>query len=295
MRNHTFLFVASLGSAVGGTAWVSGCGTPTTTTADMSPGQCLQTAATTATATVNTAGCAVLTRDTSACDAERKAAGFSGYWLKFSCRVKLSKVGGGTMYVQAEADGVPDYKSNYFAKTDPCYEAYTGGVQNPNQLAKKSYVVQFPVAPNMTSQVMMGAVVGLAINGVPVFGNFAAPGDDIFKEAMTFDRCGAHPTPTSAYHYHSEPYPISQNDANFIGVMRDGYPIYGRKDPDGSLPTLDATGGHSSVTIDSPTVPVYHYHVNEQTSTMAGTAGQKQWFLTKGSFRGTPAPCSTCM
>ncbi|HNI61326.1 MAG TPA: YHYH protein, partial [Pseudomonadota bacterium] len=122
-----------------------------------------------------------------------------------------------------------------------------------------------------------------------------APGDDIYREAMTFDRCGAHPTPTSAYHYHSEPYSISYNDSNFIGVMRDGYPIYGRKDPDGTIPTVDATGGHMGVTVDSPSTAVYHYHVNQQTSTTAGTAGQMQWFITKGSYHGTPAPCSTCM
>jgi len=37
---------------------------------------------------------------------------------------------------------------------------------------------------------------------------------------------------------------------------------------------------------------VYHYHLNEQTSTNAGTSGQKQWFLTTGTFRGSPGACS---
>lgn len=273
---------------------VAGCDASTGGT---DSGQCQLTSATTATAKVSPSGCAILSRDTSACDAERKAAGFSGFWLKFSCRVKLAKTSGATPYIQATADGLPDYKSNYFATSDPCYDPSqaSGHVHNPNSIASKSYVVQFPQTPSGTSQPMTGAVVGLSINGVPVFGNFAAPGDDIFREAMTFDTCGAHPTPTSAYHYHSEPYSISYDDANFIGVMRDGSPIYGRRDPDGSLPTLDTTGGHTGVTVDSPSAPIYHYHVNEQTSTTAGTAGQKQWFLTKGSYHSTPAPCSTCM
>lgn len=263
--------------------------------AGMNSGLCQLTDSTTASATVNPAGCAVLSRDTSACEATRKAAGLSGYWLKFSCRVKLTKVSGGAPSIQAESDGLPDYKSNYFAATDGCYESYTGGVQNPNRIATKNYMVQFPITPSGASQPFAGAVLGLALNGVPIFGNFAAPGDDIYKEAMTFDRCGAHPTPTSAYHYHSEPYPISYNDSNFIGVLRDGSPVYGRKDPDGTLPTLDASGGHTGVTVDSPTAPVYHYHTNEQTSTTAGTAGQKSWFLTKDRYHSTPAPCSTCM
>ena len=57
---------------------------------------------------------------------------------------------------------------------------------------------------------------------------------------------------------------------------------------------LDAYGGHTGVTIDSPSSAVYHYHVNEQTSTNAQSAGQKQWFLTAGKFRGTPAACGSC-
>ncbi len=287
MKNHLRVWTFAVVTTC--LALASGCGT---TPASMNTGQCLLSGSTSATATVNPAGCAVLSRDTSSCTAERQAAGLTGYWLKFSCRVKLTKQ---PSAVQIESDGQPDYKSNYFAATDPCHENYTGGVQNPNTIAVKNYIVPIPLAPTATSQPMTGAVVGMAVNGVPVFGNFAAPGDDIYKEAMTFDRCGAHPTPTSAYHYHSEPYAISYNDSNFIGVMRDGYPIYGRKDPDGTIPAVDSTGGHMGVTVDSPTTPVYHYHVNQQTSTTAGTAGQMNWFITKGSYRGTPAACSTCM
>ena len=95
---------------------------------------------------------------------------------------------------------------------------------------------------------------------------------------------------------HSEPYSITQDDSNFVGVMRDGYPVYGRRDPSGMVPTdLDAFGGHTSVTVDSPSVAVYHDHVNLQTSTSAGTLGQQQWFLTKGTFRGTPGACTGCI
>ena len=204
----------------------------------------------------------------------------------------LSQTAGG---VNAVADGLPDYRSNYFEPSDACYESYTGAIQNPNEIVAQTYSVTFPTTPNTTEQSMMGtAVVGLTVNGVPVFGNFAAPGDDIFEEAMTFDRCGAHPQNNGKYHYHSEPYAISYDDSNFIGVMRDGYPIYGRRDPDGSLPALDTYGGHMGVTVDSPATPVYHYHVNEQTSTNPGTMGQTQWFLTSGTFRGTPGTCSGC-
>jgi hypothetical protein len=272
---------------------------PGTTTPDAGTSNtegCTLAANTSATSTVSPSGCAVLTRDTSACDAARRAQGLSGYWLQFSCRVTLSSTTtNGAKVVRAQADGQPDYKSFYFSTTHACYETYSGSTRNPNSIAEKLYVIDFPATPNTTSQSMRNtAVVGLALNGVPIYGNFAAPGDDIFTEAQTFDRCGAHPQNTGSYHYHSEPYSLSYNDARFIGVMRDGHPIYGRKDSDGSAPTLDSAGGHTGVTVDSPTTPVYHYHVNEQTSTTSGTAGQKQWFLTTGTYRGTPGACSGC-
>ena len=77
--------------------------------------------------------------------------------------------------------------------------------------------------------------------------------------------------------------------------MRDGYPIYGRRNPDNSIPSdLDTTGAHLGFTPDSPSVAVWHYHLNLQTSTNAGTLGQQQWFLTTGTFRGTPGACTGC-
>ncbi len=249
-------------------------------------------AANTSTGSVTSpSGCAVLARDTSSCAAARTAQGLSGFWLELSCRVTLTVDGAN---VRAEGDNRPDYESNYFPGSDPCYEVYSGGIQNPNQIVAKPYAMQLPKTPTTAAQTMRGsAIVGVALNGVVIFGNFAAPGDDIFTEARTFDRCGAHPQMTGVYHYHGEPYSISYDDARFIGVMRDGYPIYGRRDQDGSMPTLDAYGGHTGATAHSAT-PTYHYHVNEQTSTATGTAGQKQWFLTTGQYRGTPAACTGC-
>lgn len=252
---------------------------------------CALTDNTAATTRVNAAGCAVLERDTSSCDAARAAAGLSGVWLLFSCRVTLTAT---ATTVTAVADGQPDYRSNYFSADSPCHEDYTDAIQNPNEIAAQSYSLNFPTTPTASPASMRGtAVVGLALNGVPIYGNFAAPGDDIFEEALTFDRCGAHPQMAGKYHYHAEPYSISYDDNAFIGVMRDGYAIYGRRDADGSLPTLDNAGGHTGTTPDS-TTPVYHYHVNLQTSTTTGTAGEQQWFLTTGQFAGTPGTCTGC-
>ena len=252
--------------------------------ADASSG-CTLGAATTPTAKV-TGGCAALARDTSACAAQRASQGLSGAWLKLSCRVTLTKM---ATYVLAESDSMPDYKSNYFPAGDACYEAYTTTFPDPNKIVAQKVALKIPLTPTTAGQAMGLGPVGMAINGVAIFDNQAAPGDDIYKESGSFDRCQGHPARGGAYHYHSEPFAISSDDANLIGVLRDGYFVYGRRDADASLPTLDGHGGHTGTTSDSPG-PVYHYHVNVQTSTTPGTAGQTVGFLTTGTYEGSPLP-----
>lgn len=253
---------------------------------------CLLLQNTSATSTSSESGCAVLVQDTTSCRADREADGLSGFWLEFSCRVDLSISGDAVI---AESDGLPDTRSNYFAADDVCHEDYTGAIQNPNLIASQNYRVEFPRTPDDDGGVMRGtAVTGLALNGVAIVGDFAAPQDDIFEEARAFDRCAAHPERTGVYHYHAEPLSISNQDDAFIGVMRDGYPIYGRYDTDGSLPDLDQNGGHMGVTAHSDGASVYHYHVHEQTSTGEATAGQTQWFITSGFFKGSLGACENC-
>jgi hypothetical protein len=255
----------------------------TMTTNDLALPACALEANASATSTM-TNGCALLSRDTSGCMAARTAQGLSGSWLSFSCRVTLTKMG---TYVVAAADSRPDYASNYFASTDSCYSAYTPMYPDPNQISAQNLSLQIPLTPNTTSTKMGLGAVGVALNGVAIFDNQAAPGDDIFLEAGSFDRCGGHPAPGGQYHYHGEPYSISSDDSHLIGVLRDGYFVYGRRDADGSLPQLDANGGHMGVPPDGGAAR-YHYHLDQQTSSNAGTSGQMQWFLTTGTYEGSP-------
>lgn len=230
-------------------------------------------------------GCALVERDTSSCEAERLAQGLSGAWLKFSCRVSLSKSGA---TVLVTTDSQPDYKSNYFASTNACYTEYTPSFPDPGTIGVKNIRMSIPASPGGSGSAMSLGPIGVAVNGVTIFDNQAAPGDDIYQEAYSFDPCQGHPAGTT-YHYHSEPYAISYDDSKLIGVLRDGYFLYGRRDGDGSLPTLDATGGHTGVTPDSPATPVYHYHVNAQSNGM-----ETQWFLTTGVYKGAPGTCQGC-
>lgn len=255
----------------------------TPTTQDLAVPACALTLRTTPTSTV-TNGCALLTRDSSGCSSERTMQGLNGAWLAFSCRVTLINMG---TYVQASADSRPDYTSNYFAKTDACWADYTPAFPDPNQISAQNFSLQIPLSANTTATTMGLGPVGIALNGVEIFDNQAAPGDDIFLEAGSFDRCGGHPAPGGAYHYHGEPYALSSDDSNVIGVLRDGYFVYGRRDADGSLPQLDSHGGHLAPP-PGDSAARYHYHLNKQISNSPGTGGQEQWFLTTGSYEGSP-------
>lgn len=241
----------------------------------------------------STNGCYMLERDTSSCQASRTAQGLSGFWLKFSCRVTLTKSG---TDVTITTDSQPDYKSAYFKSTDPCYQAGfpSGRAANPNTLGAQSVSMTVSMNPTASSgttgNAMSMGVIGIALNGVVIFSNAAAPGDDIYNEVATFDKCEGHPAGTT-YHYHIEPTTASDNDDNFIGVMRDGFPIYGRVEYGGGTPTLNKAsgGGHSGFTEDSTSTAVNHYHVNLQTN---GT--DSAYFITTGYYMGTAGSCTGC-
>ncbi|MNK01138.1 hypothetical protein D3C87_189320 [compost metagenome] len=142
---------------------------------------------------------------------------------------------------------------------------------------------------------MPGGVVGVAVNGAAIYSNAAAPGDSIYDEVATFDRCEGHPDMKGFYHYHTEPPAITSTDSELIGVMRDGVPVYGIMDMGGVTPVgLDAEGGHTGVTPDSGGASVYHYHAHLQTEAAPGA--RTAYFITSGKFKNAFAPgdCTGC-
>jgi hypothetical protein len=256
------------------------------------PSACSLTANTTATTTLNSYGCALLNRDTSSCKADREAQGLSGFWLKFSCNVTLKKSGSNVILT---SENQPDTKSFYYNTTDACYEAYSSQERraNPNKIAAQTITMTVPYNPTAAAppRATSGGVIGMALNGIAIYSNTAAPGDNIYEEEATFDKCDGHPDNASRYHYHTEPSSITNTDSNFVGVLRDGFPIYGRNDYEtGTTVTgLDAQGGKTGKTADSPTTAVYHYHVNLQTD---GT--DSAYFISTGYYKGTAGTCTGC-
>jgi hypothetical protein len=211
-----------------------------------------------------------------------------------SCRVTLTKTAGN---VSVETNGFPDHKSSYFNSSDACYEAISsaattaGRAVNPNKIASQTIAATIPFAgvPGSSVTATGLGVIGIAVDGTSIYNNAAAPGDSIYNEVKTFDNCEGHPDNQSRYHYHIQPPSISSSDSRFIGVMRDGHPIYGIKDADGSPPSLDKAGGHVGTTPDSTEI-VYHYHVNLQTA-----GSDSAYFISTGYYKGTAGSCTGCL
>jgi hypothetical protein len=126
--------------------------------------------------------------------------------------------------VIVEANGIPGYE----------FVAIT-----PNPLEEQDWQWHFPLHPEQaaqTSEIPLLNSIGIAINGLPIFGpNEAAMpdpyGDPVYNQIV--DYCLGHTAPMGVYHYHAllvecltadtpagEPDPV-------IAYSFDGFPIYG--------------------------------------------------------------------
>ena len=70
-----------------------------------------------------------------------------------------------------------------------------------------------------------------------------------------------------SYHYHIEPVEVTDNDAKLIGILRDGFPVFGKKCPatndypGNNGDSLDTKNGHTANTGITGLGTIYHYHV----------------------------------
>jgi len=97
---------------------------------------------------------------------------------------------------------------------------------------------------------------GVAINGVAIFNQYAAGRVALTSEVNSFDEYNGHPQNTGQYHYHVEPTYITGNKGKdaLIGFLLDGYPVYGTSENGKTLTSadLDTYHGHTGVTADYP-------------------------------------------
>ena len=175
-------------------------------------------------------------------------------------------------WVTIKYNALPDHKSAYYPTTNSLYEAFSGTTfgggtfaQNPNTISTQNITLKIPVNPVVaaTHATTPGGVIGVALNGVPFFNQYAAGGSPLTNEINGFDQWWGHPQMSGMYHYHVEPKyltTVKATPASLMGFLLDGFPVYGTKETNGSDPTgLDVYHGHTHVTADYP-AGIYHYH-----------------------------------
>lgn len=195
-------------------------------------------------------------------------------YSKFQSMVSVT-VDGST--VTLRSNGAPDHASPYWGAGNALYEAPHAGMQvNPNVIATQSFVMRVPASPasGTSSDTPLGPI-GMAVNGVAIFNQYAAGRTPLTSEILSFDRYNGHPQQTGVYHYHMEPLWLTTNRgaSSLIGVLLDGFPVYGPREENGSAPSgLDSCNGHTHGTADTADVPggIYHYHVTSTTPYISG-------------------------
>jgi len=172
--------------------------------------------------------------------------------------------------VVVEANGVPNHGSPYFAVGNSCYEADTnaGFHANPSQIQAQTLVFRIPVTPTVaaTKEATPLGPIGVSLNGVPFYNQYAAGRQPLGDEKVSFDQYGGHPQQQGGYHYHVEPVSLTASEGKdgLLGFLLDGYPVYGPQENGHAVSNseLDDYHGHTSATADYPE-GIYHYHVTD--------------------------------
>ena len=179
----------------------------------------------------------------------------------------------GTTAVIRTSD-TPDHKSPYWGSSSANYEAPHSGMQvNPHSIATQNITFRItttPAAATNTSDTPLGPI-GISVNGVVFYNQYAAGRQPLTSEIVSFDRYNGHPNPNNQYHYHFEPLSITASSrSRLIGVLLDGFPVYGPLDSDGTTPgNLDGCNGHTSATADFSS-GIYHYHTTSAVPYISG-------------------------
>lgn len=177
--------------------------------------------------------------------------------------------------ITLSSNGYPNHLSYYFATSNPLYNGndacMTSSMPTPHTIDDETMSISITVdaAPTFaTSATEPGlGTLGICTSGAPIYseteGNNQALDEML---ATTLDCGGGHGGPTG-YHYHTEARSsdlgLSQDDENLVGIMIDGFLLYGRKcNSTATYPTdLDDSGGHVSSTQHSDGETFYHYHI----------------------------------
>jgi hypothetical protein len=205
----------------------------------------------------------------------------------------LSITSDGT-YVYIKTNGTPDHKSVYYPAANSLYENFSGSTyggytfsKNPNSISTKNYTFKIPINPavNLAHTATPLGPIGVSLNGVPFFNQYAGPNQPLSGEIVSFDQWWGHPAQAGDYHYHVEPKYLTTVKASksaLLGFLLDGFPVYGPEEAGVTITnaSLDAYHGHTSVTADYPN-GIYHYHITSNDP-----------YINGNGFYGTPGTVS---
>ena len=148
-----------------------------------------------------------------------------------------------------------------------------------------SYSLTISASPQLASTSTSTGLgpIGIAVTGAMIYNDEEGPNVPIDNAIGSLDYTAAHTGPQS-YHYHLETKAWSNNDDKLIGVIADGFFLYGRKcNSTGTYPTdLDESGGHTQKTQYSTEVE-YHYHIQNEVYL------NQYYILFPGDYQGTPS------
>ena len=139
------------------------------------------------------------------------------------------------------------------------------------------YIPAYPVKTTTQTTTRSLAYWGISLDGFPFAEQPPASASAMGVAIPGLDTCGGHPQPDGPYHYHLVPQVIDdlftaegidrtcdfidQSSDSILGYARDGFPMYGYQDTDGTIPNdLDACQGHTHIT-DDFSEEIYHYHI----------------------------------
>lgn len=194
-------------------------------------------------------------------------------------------------YITIKTKDLPDHKSAYYATSNSLYQSYSGTTfggsnfnKNPNSIVEQSMTFKIPLNPKVAtnhSATPLGPI-GVSLNGVPFFNQYAGPNQPLTNEIVSFDQYYGHPQMSGQYHYHVEPIyltTVKGTKSSLLGFLLDGFPVYGPEESGATVTNamLDAYHGHTSATADYPN-GIYHYHITNadpyiNESGFYGTAG----------------------
>tara|TARA_B100000809_G_scaffold249300_2_gene280461 strand:+ start:31096 stop:31932 length:837 start_codon:yes stop_codon:yes gene_type:complete len=176
--------------------------------------------------------------------------------------------------VTISTTNLPDHKSPYYLGTEwdqDKYADYSGTNPrfhlNPNRIGEQNITFSISLNPKEATnkQATPMGPIGISRNGVVFFNQYAAGFSTLDNEINSFDQYLGHPAGSGMYHYHIEPVYLTEvyGDDAFLGLLADGFPVYGPVEDGETLSStdLDDYHGHFSETKEFPN-GMYHYHIS---------------------------------